>query len=184
MNIGLDLDGVIYRWHESLYRYFCEQKGYEGTIYDFWLHYVQERPSEFWDYYVSLPLLYWDTSPRPDVLEFLPKIAKLGTIYYLTHRPEEVKTVTGKFFDFYDLPFKENVIFTKDKQTYARFLGLDVFVDDLAKNIDDVSKVVKNTYLFRTVHNIPVQDSYKNVGTFKELYKILLEKSTLRELGY
>jgi uncharacterized HAD superfamily protein len=183
MNIGLDIDGVIYRWHESLYRYFCEIKGFDGTIYDFWLKFVPSKPNEYWDYYASLPFLYWDTTPRDDVLVTLPKLAELGTLYYITSRPDEVRYKTEKFFDYYDLPFKENIIFSRDKQTYARLLKLDYFVDDLQNNVDEVSKVTK-TFLFRATHNFPIQDKYPTVGTLNEFYHIIRQEIIEKELGF
>jgi uncharacterized HAD superfamily protein len=185
MNIILDLDGVVYRWHESLYRYFCEFKGYKGTIYDFWLRFIHEKSID-WDYYCSIPLLYLDTTPRDDVLIYLPKIAKLHTIYYVTARPAGTEPATGKFFDYYELPFKENLVFSKEKETYCRLFRADYFLDDRPENIDAVSSVTK-AILFRNVHNIPVQDNYRNVGTFKEFLELIREdrrRETLRELGF
>ena len=186
MNIGIDVDGVLYRWHESLYRYFCEFKGYNGTMYDFWLRFVHNQPMEFWDYYISIPLLYWDTTPRDDVLINLPKIAKLHTIYYITARPTEAEYITRKFFDYFELPFKENLVFSKEKETYCRLYKLDYFLDDQPKNLDAVSGVT-NAVLFRNVHNIPVQDSYRNVGTFREFFELIKEDKRAKlitELGF
>src|SRR5689334_12435336 len=132
MRVGIDLDGPVYPWHEEVYRYFQENKGYDKTIYDFWL----KDKEIVHDYHCSIPFLYNSTTPRKDVLEYLPKIAEISEIYYITHRPPEMWQVTGKFFQFYNLPFSENVIFTDDKATQVRLLGIDYFTDDLPRNID------------------------------------------------
>lgn len=171
MNIGLDLDGVVYPWHDSLYRHFREFKGYEGTEREFW-KYVNELPKDVQQYFVSIPLLYFDTTPTEDVLTYLPKLAELGTIYYITNRPPEVKSITRKFFDFFKFPFKENVIFTDTKANYVRLHNVEVYLDDRGKNVDELIGLT-DVYLFKAVHNWAYRDNYKVIYSFKEFYEML-----------
>lgn len=179
MNIGLDLDGVVYPWHESLFRHFVETKDYTGTRREFWIWFMsQDR--DFCDYYVRLPFLYNNTSPTYGVIEYLPKIAELSTIYYITARPEEAKFSTQKFFDFYDLPFKENVIFTKDKANYVRLLGIDLFLDDRDKEVTALQGLC-DVRLFKQVHNWEYRDKFNLINSFKEFYELVKEKNGKKE---
>jgi uncharacterized HAD superfamily protein len=171
MRIGIDLDGVVYPWHDELYRYFQENKGYEKDIREFWL-----RDREMvTPYYVSIPFLYNSTTPKKDVLEYLPKIAELGEIYYITARHPDLWQVTRKFFQFYDLPFKENLIFAEEKASHVRLLGIDYFVDDAPRHIDALSGIT-NAYLYHCVHNLEQREGYKTVANMKEFYEILSQR--------
>lgn len=170
MRIGLDLDGVLYPWHYSIYRYFTEFKGYSGDIIDFWTN----HRDEITDYYVSLPHLYLDTSPTQDVLTYVPKLAELGELFYITARNDDLKGVTQKFFKIYDLPFKENVIFSKNKAIYVRLNKIDFFLDDLPKHVDELKGITK-AYLFKAVHNINQREGYNVICSIKEFYELLKE---------
>jgi uncharacterized HAD superfamily protein len=174
VRIGLDLDGVIYPWHWSIYRYFTEFKGFEGTQREFW-EYIWTLPKDIQHYYVMLPMMYNDTSPTVDVQTYLPKLAELGDIYYITARDESLYYVTRKFFEFWNLPFKENVVFTDDKPSYVRLLNIDFFLDDRDKHVDELIGLT-DVYLFKAVHNWKVRDNYRCLNTLKEYYEIVKEK--------
>lgn len=174
MNIGLDLDGVVYPWHDSIYRYFKEFRGFEGTAREFW-KYFMSLPYDEQMYYVSIPLFYLDTSPTEDVLTYLPMIASLGTIYYITNRHDELKPATRKFFNNFSLPFKENVIFTPTKANYVRLLKIDNFLDDRGKNLDELAGLT-DIYLFKAPQNWDYRENYNTIYSFKEYYELLKEK--------
>lgn len=185
INIGIDIDGVIYPWHYSIYKYFTEFKNFIGTQYEFW-KYFNTLSKEEQHYFVELPFIYSDTTPHEDVLNTLPLLAELGEIYYITHRPSAVKYQTEKFFLKYNLPFSENLIFTDDKVTFIRLKNIKYFVDDLPKNIEDVSGITK-AYLFKAPHNKDVQDNYQCVSTLKEFYDLIKPRTQqviMKELGY
>ena len=174
MRTGLDIDGVLYPWPDSIYRYFVEFKGFSGTPRQFWdmfksLDYgVQE-------YYVSLPTLYLDTSPTEDVLTYVPKIAELTEIFYITSRPASAEWATLKFFDKYNLPFKENLIFSKDKPMYVRLNEIEMFLDDLPGNVDKLLGVT-DVYLFCREHNYNQREGYKQVSSLRQFYNLIQER--------
>ncbi len=171
LRIGLDIDGVIYPWHWSLYRYFTEFKGFTGDERAFWTM-IKSMPYGSIEYFVSLPTLYLDTSPTSDVLINLPKIAELGEIFYITARTDELRWATGKFFDNYRLPFKENIIFSKDKANYVRLNKIDCFLDDQPNNLDAL-KGVTETYLFKAVHNWMDRERFPLINNMREFYELL-----------
>ncbi len=172
MRIGIDMDGVVYPWHYSIYRYFTEFCGYNKDISTFWL----EDEHLVTDYHVSIPLCYLDTSPTEDVLEYLPKLAEIAELYYITSREHHLLWATQKFFKNYDLPFKENLIFSKEKGTYARLLHLDYFLDDMPRYIDMLTGIT-NAFLFKAVHNADVRENYPVMNSFKEFYEMVRSKS-------
>ncbi len=168
MKIGLDIDGVLYPWHYSVYRYFTEFKGFEGDIDDFWTNHRQEITP----YYITISPLYLDTTPTKDVLEYVPKIAELGEIYYITSRSPDLWWVTGKFFDNYNLPFKENLIFSKFKPTEVRLHRLDYFLDDQPKHVEELQGIT-NAYLFKCIHNRADRERFNTINTMKEFYELI-----------
>lgn len=174
MRVGLDIDGVIRPWHTSMYRYFQIFKGYEGDEYEFW-NYFRELPKEKQDYYVSIPLMYLDTMPTKDALTYVPKLAEIADIYYVTSCPLHLEWATLKFFDMYNLPFKENIVFSSDKATNVRLLKLEYFLDDLAHNVDAV-KDLTNAYMFKASHNRDTREGRKVVSSIKEFYDIIKER--------
>lgn len=171
MRIGLDIDGVVYPWHYSIYRYFIENRNFVGTEREFW-SYFKTLSNEWQDYFVSIPICYLDQTPTADVMEYLPKIAQLGEITYITSRHLDLQWATRKFFNIYDLPFKENIIFSKNKAIYARLNQLDVFLDDFPANVDSLQGIT-NVYLFKAPHNWEVRENYNVVNTMQEFYHIL-----------
>lgn len=169
MKIGLDVDGVVYPWHYSIYRYFTEFKGFSGNQREFW-DYFKAFPDEKQDYYVSLPHLYNDTIPSSCVIDALNSIATLGEMYYITARwSDDLKLAAQKFFDKYNVPFKENLIFNKDKATTCRLLGIDAYIDDLPRNLIPVQNVC-DCYLMAAPHNYKDRDGFKVVNSLKEFY--------------
>lgn len=173
MKIGLDIDGVIYPWHYSLYRYFTECKNFVGTEHEFWTMF-RLFPENKQKYYVSIPTLYADTSLTEDAQKYLPLLAELGEIFYITSRDQELQSVTQKFFDFYEVPFKENLIFDVDKANIVRLLGLDYFVDDMPKHLEKMKGITK-TFLFKRSHNKDQREGYDCVGSLREVYGIIKE---------
>jgi len=169
MNIGIDIDGVVYPWHDSIYRYFKEEKRFTGTAREFW-KYFMSLPVDVQMYYVSIPIHYLDASPTDDVLTYLPLIAELGTVYYVTNRTPDLMPVTRKFFNNFSLPFKENVIFTDTKANYIRLLNIEMYLDDRGKNVDEVVGLT-DAYLFKAVHNWEYRDKYKLINSMKEFYE-------------
>jgi uncharacterized HAD superfamily protein len=166
----------VYPWHDSIFRYFREFKGYEGeSAREFWKYFHSLTYDEQM-YYVSIPLNYLDTTPKEDVLTYLPLIAELGTVYYITHRSKELIPATRKFFNNFSLPFKENVIFTSDKPTYMRLLNIDFFLDDRWQNIEEV-KGITEAFLFKAAYNWEYREKYNMIYSFKEFYEMLKERS-------
>ena len=139
--IGLDLDGVLYNWHSSLYDYYRLYMNFQGTFNDFWTSGVTSFSTETWTYLLGIDTLYSNRFPTADCINFLEAIKNRFEIYYITSRPKSIKLTTEQYLRRFKFPFNENLIFNDNKVNVARLLGLSYAVDDRASQIESLSKV-------------------------------------------
>lgn len=174
MNIGLDLDGVVYDFHSAMYTYGTVYEGFEGTFTEFWLEYFPSLSKEDQAYLISLEHLYM-TRPLSDKMKkVLNDLASLGTIYYITARDESLSLVSEKFLKKNKVPFKDNLIMTKDKASYAKLLKLDFFVDDFTKYVKEVRKPTLS-FLMAKPWNRDAREEFPTIYSLRELYNIIKE---------
>lgn len=164
------MDGVVYDWHYSVHRYLTEYKGYSKDITTLWMVDWWNLPKEEQEYLASIPHLYTDTIPSSCVMDGLNLLAGLGELYYVTARDSSLAPATKKFFDYFDAPFKENLIFNKDKASVVRLNKLDYFLDDFSSYVSQLSGLT-NAYLMCKSHNIGKRDGFKCVNGLKEFYE-------------
>jgi uncharacterized HAD superfamily protein len=170
--LGVDLDGVIYNWHISVYEYHINFKNYAGSFNDFWTKEYKNFTPEWWKYIVDIDILYSDRPPVSDCFSFLDKIVNRFEVYYITSRPECVKTTTEQYLKRYKFPFQDNLIFTKDKVNTARLLKLSYAIDDLPEQIEGLSRVTK-TFMIAQPYNIDYQDKCTTVKSLTQILGLL-----------
>lgn len=174
MNLGFDLDGVLYPWHSSVYRYFVEFKNYKDSYSEFWTNYwhipsVQEDVV----YLTTVPLFCEDANPIEGGLQLLNYLDSLGhTLHYITNRPEEVVYATQHYLQKQKFPQYENLYIGKDKPIYARSVNLNLFVDDREKNIIDMTPVCLSL-LMAQPWNKDYQDKYPTIYNISEVLKFV-----------
>lgn len=175
LKIGLDIDGVIYPYHDVVYRYFIEEKGYKDSYHHFWTVDWWLLSKETQDYIVSLPFLYDAVIPSSCVMESLLKLTTLGELYYVTSRSgSDIEGVTRKFFNFFDPPFKQNLMFDHDKASVCRLYSIDYFLDDFPEHVSKLESVT-NAYLMNQAHNAGKREGHKTVSSLKEFYEKIQE---------
>lgn len=172
MNIGVDLDGVLYDWPMSVYGWHTNFKSYAGSFNDFWTKEIVKFDPDWWKYICSLDILYSDRPPVSDCLLFLDRIKDRFEIYYITARPECVKTTTEQYLKRYKFPFQENLIFTDDKANVARRLKLNYAIDDLPAHVEALHKVTK-VFMIAKPWNVHIQDKYTTVKSLTEILALL-----------
>ncbi len=172
-SVGIDLDGVIYPWIEAVCTYFRLYKKYEGTDYNFIKNLDKYITQEDWNYIVTLQDLYSRFSPGFRLLSFLQRLSEKYNIFYITSRPQETRMVTEKYFRDYKFPQKDNLIFSKDKDTYARLLGLQYFIEDSVSNAEKLNNVCV-TFLIKTPYNENYSGNVKMIDNIYQLEGILL----------
>lgn len=165
--LGIDIDGVLYPWHESLYTYYQYEMNYEGTFEQFWLDYIPNLCKEKQDYIVRIPMIYEMATPSESVVNFLDYVSSRADVYYLTHRPEELERITRKYFKRYNFPFQDNLFMTGDKVNACRYLGVTHFIDDFANQVKSVSAVA-DSYLMAKPWNRDYQEELKTVHNLRE----------------
>ncbi len=168
MILGIDLDGVLYDWHDALHVYYQYMMGYEGTFREFWLNYIPSLSAEKQDYLVNLPIIYDTKVPSKDITDFLDFVRdNVEEVYYITKRPLEIERVTRRYLRRYNFPFQDNLIITGDKASACRLYGVTHFLDDFASHVEAV-KGIAEVYLMAKPWNEQYQDQYNTVHSLRE----------------
>lgn len=144
MNVGFDLDGVLYPWHDAVYGW-CINNDLTKVDYDsFWSDWWWNKNTMFQMNIVNDPTLYETFMPTEQHMQFIKDIAKKHTIFYVTGRPIELDRVTRRFMEKCGYPFTDNIIFSKDKAMEVVRNRIDVFVEDFYQNAAEIAKHCKS----------------------------------------
>ena len=170
--LGLDLDGVLYRWHEAVYEYFRMYKNYTDSFSHLWEYDYKDLSKEDWEFLINIDFLYSCEVPTPDCISFLNNVKYRFDIYYVTGRPLSVKTTTEQFLKRYKFPFRENLIFASDKQNTIRRLKINYFIDDLPYNLEELSKVT-NVIMLARPYNREFRETYNTAYSLMDSLKFL-----------
>lgn len=168
--IGLDIDGVVYNYHEALYSYFRTEKNYDKGYAEFWLKYIPSLSGDVQDYFISIPMIYEMIAPRTDILKILEKIANKAEIFYITSRSTDLALVTERYFRKGRFPYNHNLVFTNKKDIACLRNGITDFVDDFVSHFVSCSRVC-NSYLMNKPWNLDaVVDNDKRVRSLDDFY--------------
>lgn len=150
MNIGFDLDGVIYDWHLAVFSFLKYELELPVESIDKIFEVINSEI--FLDNIVSLPFLYNRFSPRKDEVEFLNRLSKNHTIFYITYRPKNVFLSTYKWLKTYKYPDVDNLIFSENKSIDIRINDISLFVEDRPFIVEQI-KNVTNCILMNRFYN-------------------------------
>lgn len=182
----VDMDGVLYNWHNAVYDFMRTYRNYTDTFETLWSKDFLNFTPEFWEFIVNTDIFYSSQMPTNDCLEFLNSVKDKFTVYYVTGRPDYVRLTTEQFLRRYKFPFQENLIFSKDKVNTARLIRADYCLEDLPKYLEDLSKV--STVIMREQpYNVHLKDKYKSAQTLMGMLKLIMprtETDIMKELGY
>lgn len=167
MVLSLDIDGILYPFHEALYTYYQYEMGYSETYEKFWSSFFSSQSEEKKEYMVSIPVVYEMIVPNKSVIDFLDYVASKVDVYYMTSRSLELERITRKYFKKYNFPFQDNLIMTKDKANACRFYRVTHFLDDHAHHVESVAKVA-DAYLMAKIWNKEYQDKLNTVHSLRE----------------
>lgn len=159
MKIGVDIDGVMtdlrkYQLEKSI-DYF-KKLGYElinpnGCDIKSMFNLPSSLVSQFWVDHIEE---YFNMPPRSEAIEYINKLKKEGNeIYIITsrgsNREEEVlgrnNTIdfTINYLSKYGICYDDIVFTTNGKLDACLKLNIDIMIDDMGKNINEVSSKVK-----------------------------------------
>jgi uncharacterized HAD superfamily protein len=182
MVLSLDIDGILYPYHEALYTYYEYEMGYSDTYEQFWSSFFPNLSQEKIEYIISIPIVYEMIEPYKHVLEFLEFAASKTNIYYMTSRSLDLERITRKYFKKYNFPFQDNLIMTKDKANSCRLYGVTHFLDDHAHHVESVAKVA-DAYLMAKIWNREYQDKFNTVHSLREFRERVFGNGTKENGG-
>lgn len=174
LRIGLDIDGVVYDWHNSLYVHYRSLEGFNGSFSEFWIDFIPTLPKEKLEYLITLDHLYETSGIAPSVALSLDRLASIGDIYYITARGAQLSRLTDRFFRKSKLPDFDNITYTDDKVQAAKLYELDYFVDDFPKYVEPMLGVC-NSYLMARPWNRDYQDKLPTITSLDDLYAIIVK---------
>lgn len=166
--VGVDIDDVLYPWYDTAHR-ICVREGLTlgDVIPSTWSPHL-EYGVELEDWIKILGVatlsgeLYY-APPIPGTIQALHQLRGIrAEIHLITARGymqhgDEIKLLTREWLDDWMVPY-DGLVFTKDKSTVAKKLGVTHFIDD---NVGNVSNMLAEHPTCRTY----LQDRPWNQGT-------------------
>lgn len=167
LNIGFDLDGVIYDYHYAAHRYVTSFIDIDYNT--FWAN-VDAFNEIWWDNLILLPHLYNKIPVGKEVLETLNYFSRDNFLYYITSRSPELEFVTNLWMKNNRIPQRHNIFFSKDKRIEISELELDYFIED--RDTHDYRNYT-NMILIRKPGNEKSQSKYTCISYLEELKDII-----------
>jgi uncharacterized HAD superfamily protein len=149
VRIGLDIDGVMYKWEEHA-RYMLREVLPESPFYNDqrlmveskWWTYIPDTVGKkhwnwLWKEGAALGL-FRDGALYPGTSEAVHKLAKMGEVILITHRPKQAVRDTLAWLGKLDLPLSGLHILTEQSQKSKAEPICDIYLDDKPDNVDDL----------------------------------------------
>ena len=170
-NIGFDIDGVLYPWHKAVDTYLKAYCSIDVGL-DLWKNPMKYITPQFADNLCKMEDLYTKFMPDKEMLDVLWSLSEKYGIYYITSRPDEVKTVSEMYFQKYGFPQNYNLTFTKDKPFWVKYYEIDLFVEDRDKFALEL-KDITNVVIVRQPWNEELWNEFTNIRHIGELPKVI-----------
>ena len=150
MRIGLDIDGVMYRWQKTaLYmlrdvlpnspygKELCEENwsGWNWPVEDGLVS--REHWKWLWDEGIKLGLFRYGHL-YPGTIQAVRHLATLGDVELITHRPKEAVTDTLAWLGLLNLPLSGLHLLTNQEPKSIVKPECDVYLDDKPENVVDL----------------------------------------------
>jgi uncharacterized HAD superfamily protein len=149
MRIGLDIDGVMYKWDKTA-RYMLRDvlpgSPYKETLkqesqgWDWIKENVEPRHWEWlWTEGIRLGLFRYGHS-YPGTIQAIRSLAMLGDVVLITHRPKEAITDTLAWLSLLNLPLAGLHLLTNSEPKSIVRPSCDIYLDDKPDNIVDLAE--------------------------------------------
>jgi uncharacterized HAD superfamily protein len=168
VKIAIDLDGVLYPWHLSLYHHLQIYEDLQDDYDIFWTETIHTYSEMRGDFLINIQYLYGNQVPKAKDLELLKQWSKSYTLFYITARPTDIETITKLYLKRWDFPQRNNVFFAADKSVVMNYFGIDILIDDSLKNINSISSD-KRGILVKQPWNNYGRDYSPSVNSFAEI---------------
>lgn len=171
--LGLDLDGVLYPFIPAVETYCRVNHGFSGSSDDFSRNSKKYFEQYKLDWLIESPDLYYKFIPSSNLMSLLNRLSKKYILYYMTARPLSVLRITESYLREHKFPQNYNLLFCKDKATYARLLQVNYFVEDNPENAESLSKTCLS-FLMNQPYNEKAEGNFTRISTLFDLETILL----------
>lgn len=150
MRIGVDLDGVCYQWDKTV-RYMLRnvlpnspytKDGPLGQPAAHWDHVEENVSPEHWKWVWTEGVrlgLFRHGHLYPGTIVAIRKLAELGDVVLITHRPKNAVTDTLAWVAFQQLPISGLHLLTNGEPKSGVKPQCDVYVDDKVQNCVDLA---------------------------------------------
>lgn len=189
MRIGLDIDGVMYTWDRTaryMLRKVLPNSPYIDTLREesqSW-DWIKDKVSpEHWDWLwtegIRLGLFRYGNL-HTGTIQAVRRLAELGEVILITHRPRAAVTDTLAWLAFLNLPLAGVHILTDQQPKSIVCPQCDVYVDDKWENVQDLytNTHAKAVCLMRRPWNammLPVMLDIPLVHDLGEVVKVVEE---------
>lgn len=183
MNLGFDLDGVLYPWHEKVWSILTNDEIISSSFDEYWdkewIVMREEKPTLFMNF-VNDPLMYSCMSPYSGVRSFLLDLKHKGhKIWYVTQRSKHLDFTTRAWVRHSQLPFEDNVIRVEgSKRRTIIEKEIDLFVDDATRHAEDLKDFTK-VILVRRPYNKEIQKNFDSVNSVLQVGRYINGNSTI-----
>jgi len=165
-NIGIDLDGVIYPWHDVVYERECLDKNVSNL--EFWTK-IHSLYSDFAiNNLVQIQHYYGVKNITCENLELLNELSKEHALFYITNRNEGVRFATTSWMKRNNIPQRENLIFSSNKIVPVILNKIDLFVEDNIKNAIQLKPYCR-VVIVKSMYNSIIDHDFETIQSFAQL---------------
>jgi uncharacterized HAD superfamily protein len=175
--LGFDIDGVLYPWHEEVWKWFIQRNGEHISFIDFWKHpdgwISRNEGSAIVKNLVKETLPYTSAKINEADVSIVNDIAKFfDEIWYITSRPEGLHYDTAKWLKESGFPFADNLIMADGsggKIEVVKNTKCDFYVEDRPKYLELLPEIT-NVFKMVTSYNTYKFFDAISIGNLFELY--------------
>ena len=183
MRVGLDIDGVIYKWADTARYLLNTQRGYslgESTHWDYLQYNVSgEDWNWLWKEGVQLGLFRYGHLYK-GAIEGIKALAALAEIHVVTHRPQQAINDTLAFLSYLTGTPEMLGVFSGvhilTEQEPKSSIGADVYIDDSADVADELVRAQRVCLLW----DRPWNQGFQHATLFQRATRVRSWEEVLR----
>lgn len=181
MKIGIDIDDTIAKTNEIIVekalqydKEFVKGKGFKDkNAYSFMeMFYWTVLDVDGFFKYLKKTKYYAEVEPKENAAKVINKLREMGhKIVFITRRDNNFKTknLTKKWLKVHGFQYDKLLMNTKKKGEACTIEGINLFIDNDAKNVIDAKKYNVAVLLMKDAYNKDVE-GIRTVENWKEVY--------------
>lgn len=179
--LGFDIDGVLYPWHEEIWKWYTKRNGEDISFYDFWKYpdgwVSRNEGTAIVRALVKETLPYVSAKASEADVSIVNDIAKnlVDEVYYITSRPKKLHYDTATWIKDSGFPFADNLIMADEnggKVKVVKDTKCNFYVEDRPKYLE-LLPVVTDVFKMTTPYNTYKKFNAIPIGNLVEVYYYL-----------